>query len=94
MEYSELVKNLEELIGLPIYVVVGRLKDNPILLTTTEGRNTVSTLIEGKLNPLTGEPIASVAPPKQHLDFIAFTRDAEKGKEIHSVYITNLRGEE
>ena len=95
MEYSELVKMLEDLVRLPIYNVIGKLKeDTPILLTTIEGNVGISALVENKLRVLTKEPIASSAVPKSHLDFLPFTRDVEKGKELHSIYIVNLKGEE
>lgn len=94
MEYSELVRVLEDLVRLPIYGIIGKLKDTPILLSTVEGKVSISALIEDKLRVLTKEPIASSAIPKSHLDFVPFTRDVEKGKELHSIYIVNLKGEE
>ncbi|BDB98053.1 S9 family peptidase [Saccharolobus caldissimus] len=94
MEYSELVRILEDLVRLPIYGIIGKLKDTPILLSTVEGKVSISALIGDKLRVLTKEPIASSAIPKSHLDFVPFTRDVEKGKELHSIHIVNLKGEE
>lgn len=94
MEYSEIVKTLEELVSLPIYAVIGKLKDTPVLLTTTEGKVNISILEGDKLRVLTKEPISGSPYPKPQLDFIPFIRDVEKGKELHSIYITNLKGEE
>ncbi|MDT7861600.1 MAG: S9 family peptidase [Saccharolobus sp.] len=94
MEYSELVRILEDLVRLPIYGIIGKLKDTPILLSTVEGKVSISALMGDKLRVLTKEPIASSAIPKSHLDFVPFARDVEKGKELHSIYIVNLKGEE
>ncbi|ADX85853.1 alpha/beta hydrolase family protein [Saccharolobus islandicus] len=94
MEYSELVRILEDLVRLPIYGIIGKLKDTPILLSTVEGKVSISALIGDKLRVLTKESIASSAIPKSHLDFVPFTRDIEKGKELHSIHIVNLKGEE
>ncbi|QGA53668.1 alpha/beta fold hydrolase [Sulfolobus sp. E5-1-F] len=94
MEYSELVKLLEETVRIPLYDVLGKLKNNLIFLSTSEGENSIYTLMNGNTVKLTKLPIAGTTRPKSNLDFIPFTRDEEKGKEIHAIYIANLKGEE
>ncbi|WP_338603227.1 S9 family peptidase [Sulfolobus tengchongensis] len=94
MKYSELVKMLEEVVGIPIFAVLGKLKDNLIFLATTEGEVNISALTSGKVAKLTKSPIASSARPKSNSDFIPFVRDVERGKEIHAIYTVNLKGEE
>ncbi|MCY0859741.1 MAG: S9 family peptidase [Sulfolobaceae archaeon] len=95
MEYSELVKTLERLVSSPIYAVLGKLKEeNVIFFSTNEGETNISAIINGRVVRLTKEPIAGASNPKPNLDFIPFTRDVEKGKEIHAVYAVNLKGEE
>ncbi|QXJ28455.1 S9 family peptidase [Saccharolobus shibatae] len=94
MEYAELVKLLEETVKIPIYGVLGKLRNNLIYLATSEGEISIYALVNGKSVKLTKSPIAVTTRPKSNLDFIPFARDVEKGKEIHAVYIANLKGEE
>lgn len=94
MEYSELLKKLEELIKAPSYHMVGKLKDVPLLLTTTEGVVNLSVLRGDKLDRITKDPIAELANPKPQLDYVPIIRDVERGKELHSIFVVNLKGEE
>ncbi|TRM73157.1 S9 family peptidase, partial [Sulfolobus sp. E5] len=83
MEYSEIVKELERLVKIPTYYVLGKLKDNLVFYSTTQGETNISALIDGKIIRLTKEPIAMPSTPKANLDFLPFTRDVERGKEVH-----------
>jgi len=94
MEYLELLKKLEELIKVPSYLIVGKLKDIPLLWTSTEGVFNLSVLRGDKLDRITKEPIAGLANPKSQLDYVPIIRDVEKGKELHSIFVVNLKGEE
>ncbi|WP_048054253.1 S9 family peptidase [Saccharolobus solfataricus] len=94
MEYSELIKLLEETVRIPFYAILGKLKNNLIYLATSEGEISIYALIGGKNVKLTKSPIAISTRPKSSLDFIPFARDVEKGKEIHAIHIANLKGEE
>ncbi|TRM79850.1 S9 family peptidase, partial [Sulfolobus sp. D5] len=82
------------MVKIPTYYVLGKLKDNLVFYSTTQGETNISALIDGKIIRLTKEPIAMPSTPKANLDFLPFTRDVERGKEVHSVYICNLKGEE
>jgi len=94
MEYLELLKKLEELIKVPSYQIVGKLKDIPLLWTSTEGVFNLSVLRGDKLDRITKDPIAGLANPKSQLDYVPIIRDVEKGKELHSIFVVNLKGEE
>lgn len=94
MEYLELLKKLEELVKAPSYQIVGKLKDIPLLRTSTEGVINLSVLRGDKLDRITKDPIAGLASPKPQLDYVPIIRDVEKGKELHSIFIVNLKGEE
>ncbi|MDT7873676.1 MAG: S9 family peptidase [Sulfolobaceae archaeon] len=94
MEYLELLKKLEELIKAPSYLIVGKLKDIPLLWTSTEGVFNLSVLRGDKLDRITKDPIVGLANPKSQLDYVPIIRDVEKGKELHSIFVVNLKGEE
>ncbi|BCU69883.1 hypothetical protein [Stygiolobus caldivivus] len=93
MDYKDLVKGLEEIVKTHYYKVIGKLKETPVLITTLEGTINLSVLKGGKLENL-AKSVIDVASPKPQLDYVPFTRDVEKGKEVHSVYTVNLKGEE
>jgi hypothetical protein len=94
MEYLELLRRLEELIKAPSYRIVGKLKDTPLLWTSTEGAFNLSVLRGDKLDRITKGPIAGSANPKSQLDYVPIIRDVERGKELHSIFVVNLKGEE
>jgi len=94
MEYLELLRRLEELIKAPSYRILGKLKDTPLLWTSTEGAFNLSVLRGDKLDRITKGPIAGSANPKSQLDYVPVIRDVERGKELHSIFVVNLKGEE
>jgi hypothetical protein len=93
MEYSELVKSLEEVVNIPVYAVLGSLKQNVVFLSTLQGESNIS-VISKEVIRLTNKPVAIPALPKKELDFLVYAFDTQKGKEIHSLNVVTLKGEE
>jgi len=93
MEYSQLVKSLEEVVNIPVYAVLGSLKQNVVFLSTLQGESNIS-VISKEVIRLTNKPVAIPALPKKELDFLVYAFDTQKGKEIHSLNVVTLKGEE
>lgn len=93
MEYSEILSLLEKTVKIPHYTLLGNLKGTPLYVSTEQGEISLFALSK-KSKRLTKGAISDVARPKPNADYVPFIKDLSHGKEVHSLNITNLKGEE
>jgi dipeptidyl aminopeptidase/acylaminoacyl peptidase len=93
MEYIKTLSVLEKVINVPIFSIIGSISKIPLYISTEQGQIGLHALGKEPIR-LTNAPVFEVARPKPDADFVPFTRDTSRGKELHSINIAALNGEE